>query len=149
MSVLTSALIILVIVLGAILIVTLVSWPAWSPDLTPCDVFICSYIKDGVYVPPMPQDLSQLRRRIMEAAAVNHELLQNVWQEFDYRIEFCWISNGGHYRSPVRMTGTWSVSPSVDMLPLSRLDLPGYCITEFGNPWGTYELPVLQTVCNI
>jgi hypothetical protein len=30
-------------------------WPHRSPDLTPCDFFLWAYIKDLVYVPPLPR----------------------------------------------------------------------------------------------
>ena len=38
----------------------LLPWPPQSPDLTPCDFFLWGYIKDHVFVPPMPCDLPQL-----------------------------------------------------------------------------------------
>jgi hypothetical protein len=35
----------------------------------------------------MPQDLPQLRRRIVEAvAAIDSQMLKRVWQELDYRM---------------------------------------------------------------
>ncbi|PNF28849.1 hypothetical protein B7P43_G04437 [Cryptotermes secundus] len=30
-------------------------WPPRSPDLTPCDFFLWGFVKDEVYVPPLPQ----------------------------------------------------------------------------------------------
>jgi hypothetical protein len=35
-----------------------------SPDLTPCDLFLWDYVKDAVFVPPMPTDIDDLKRRI-------------------------------------------------------------------------------------
>jgi hypothetical protein len=46
---------------------TLILWPPRSPDLTPCDFFLCSYVKDKVYVAPLQRDLPQLRQRIVAA----------------------------------------------------------------------------------
>jgi hypothetical protein len=37
--------------------VGLFPWPPRSPDLTPCDFFLWGYIKDLVYVPPLPRTL--------------------------------------------------------------------------------------------
>jgi hypothetical protein len=72
-------------------------WPPRSPDLTPCDLFLWDYVKDHVYVPPMPQDLPQLRQRIVEAVTtVDHGMLQRVWQELDYRIDVCRVTRGGY-----------------------------------------------------
>jgi hypothetical protein len=60
----------------------LLSWPPGSPDLTPCGFFLWGYIKDHVYVPPMPCALPQLQQRIVEVVtAMNSEILQCVWQE--------------------------------------------------------------------
>jgi hypothetical protein len=39
-----------------------------------------------------------------------------VWQELDYRID-CRVTKGGHIEHLQGRTETWSVSPSVDMLP--------------------------------
>ena len=45
----------------------LFSWPPRSPDLTPCDFFLWGFIKDTVYVPPLPQNLEKLKNRIRTA----------------------------------------------------------------------------------
>jgi hypothetical protein len=45
----------------------------------------------------MPYDLPQLRRTIVEAvAAIDHQMLQRVWQEIDYRIDICRVTKGGN-----------------------------------------------------
>jgi hypothetical protein len=45
----------------------------------------------------MPRDLPQLRRRIVEAvAAIDHQILQRVWQELDCRIDICRVAKGGN-----------------------------------------------------
>jgi hypothetical protein len=38
----------------------LLPWPPQLFNLTPCDFFLWGYIKDHVYVPPVPHDLLQL-----------------------------------------------------------------------------------------
>jgi len=43
------------------------SWPPRSPDLTPCDFFLWGYLKERVYVPPLPADLDELTNRITAA----------------------------------------------------------------------------------
>jgi hypothetical protein len=42
-------------------------WPPRSPDITPCDFFLWGYVKDGVFVPPLPRDLDDLKARIIAA----------------------------------------------------------------------------------
>jgi hypothetical protein len=45
----------------------------------------------------MPRDLTQLRRRVVEAvAAIDRQILQSVWQELDYTIDICHVTKGGH-----------------------------------------------------
>jgi hypothetical protein len=40
-----------------------------------------------------------------------------VWQELDYRIDICLVTKGGHMEHLSSETETWSVCPSVDILP--------------------------------
>jgi hypothetical protein len=45
----------------------------------------------------LPRDLLQLRERIVQAvAAIDHQMLQRVWQELDYRIDICCVTKCGH-----------------------------------------------------
>jgi hypothetical protein len=44
-------------------------------------------------------------------------MLQCVWQELAYRTEICPVTKGGYIEHLKGRTETWSVSPSVDMLP--------------------------------
>lgn len=75
----------------------LMRWPPRSPDLTPCDFFFWGFVKDTVYVPPLPANLQELRDRITAAVAlVNRDMLTRVWNELDYRIDVCRISQGAH-----------------------------------------------------
>jgi hypothetical protein len=73
-----------------------------AADVNPVIKFLphtVNYMAQGacVYVSPMPRDLPQLRHRITEAvAAIERQMLQRVWQELDYRIDICRVTNGGH-----------------------------------------------------
>ena len=42
-------------------------WPPCLPDLTPCDIFLWGFVKDSVYLPPLPMSLKELRDRITHA----------------------------------------------------------------------------------
>ena len=46
-----------------------------------------------------------------------HTCNAHVWQELDYRIDICCVTEGGHIEHLYGRTENWSVSPSVDMLP--------------------------------
>ena len=78
----------------------LLKWPQRSPDMTPCDFFLWGFVKDRVFVPPLPRDLMELRERIREAfAAVTRDLLMRVWTEMDYRLDICRVTKGAHIES--------------------------------------------------
>jgi hypothetical protein len=75
MSVLISTLIFTVLGLGGLLKMTLLFFPGLHDHL----VIFSYYIKDRVYVPPMPRDSPHLRQRIVEAVAViDREILQRM-----------------------------------------------------------------------
>ena len=72
-------------------------WPPRSPDLTVCDFFLWGFIKDIVYVAPLPATLAELKVRITTAVeGVDADMLAKVWDEFNYRTDICRASNGGH-----------------------------------------------------
>lgn len=74
-----------------------IAWPPRSPDLTPLDFFLWGFIKDKVYIPPLPKSLQDLRNRISAAVdEVTPDLLERVWQEIDFRWDVCRITNGSH-----------------------------------------------------
>jgi hypothetical protein len=60
-------------------------WLPWSPDLTPCDFFLWGYVKDRVYLPPLPINLPKLKSSIVAAVhSITPDMLDRVWQELDY-----------------------------------------------------------------
>ncbi|KAJ4438148.1 hypothetical protein ANN_14087 [Periplaneta americana] len=72
-------------------------WPLRSPDPTPCDFFLWGFIKQQVYQPPLPPTIEDLRVRITEAIAlVDGPMLQRIWQEIDYRLDVCRVTQGAH-----------------------------------------------------
>ena len=66
----------------------LMRWPPRSPDLTPYDFFSWGFVKDTVFVPPLPANLQDLWNRITAALAlVDRDVLTRVWNEMEYRID--------------------------------------------------------------
>ncbi|KDR14555.1 hypothetical protein L798_11286, partial [Zootermopsis nevadensis] len=62
----------------------LLPWPPRSPDLTPCSFFLWGFVKDSVYVPPLPTSIHELHDRITHALQViTAEMLHRVWDEFE------------------------------------------------------------------
>ncbi|GBM95698.1 hypothetical protein AVEN_93187-1 [Araneus ventricosus] len=69
----------------------------WSPDLKPCDFFLWGYVKDEVYVPPMPTTLRALQERIHAAVTdIDGNMLLEVWTELYYRLDVCQETKGAH-----------------------------------------------------
>ena len=55
------------------------------------------YIKDRVFVPPLPVSLNELKQRITTAvASVDEDMLSSVWTELDYLIDICLVTKGSH-----------------------------------------------------
>ena len=68
-----------------------------SPDATPCDFFLWGYVKDQVYVPPLPACIPELKVRIRTAIeTITADMLQTVLKELDYRVDVCRITKGTH-----------------------------------------------------
>jgi hypothetical protein len=75
---------------------SLTCWRPRSPDLTPCDFFLWGYVKDKVFVPPVPVTLDDLKQRIITATAGVDDMLTRVWREFDHRVDICRVIKGAH-----------------------------------------------------
>ena len=59
--------------------------------------FLWGYVKDQVYVPPLPPCIPELKVRIRTAIeTVTADMLQTVWNELDYRVDVCRITKGAH-----------------------------------------------------
>ena len=68
-----------------------------SGDATPCDFFLWGYVKDQIYVPPLPASIPELKVRIRTATeTITADMLQTVWNELDYRVDVCRITKGAH-----------------------------------------------------
>jgi hypothetical protein len=52
--------------------------------------FLWGYIKDRVFVPPLPRDLADLKARNIAAVKnIDAPMLTRVWQELEYHIDVC------------------------------------------------------------
>jgi hypothetical protein len=71
-----------------------IAGPPRSPLLTPLDCFLWGFVKDLVFVPPLPANVAELRTGITAAVAeVTPEMLRSVWQDIDYRWDVCHIES--------------------------------------------------------
>jgi hypothetical protein len=59
--------------------------------------FLRAYVKERVYVPPLPADFDELRNRITAAVnSVTEDTLRRVRDEFSYRVDVVHAAGGGH-----------------------------------------------------
>ena len=71
-------------------------WAARSPDLTPCDFFLWSFLKSKVYS-TRPQNLLELEQNIRASCGlVTQDLLQGIGQECAKRWLKCLEIGGFH-----------------------------------------------------
>lgn len=73
------------------------NWPARSPDLTSLDFFLWGYVKNIVYdAPPTTKD--DMKRRIQNAFhSITPQVLLNVRQSFERRLQLCIEENGRQF----------------------------------------------------
>jgi len=63
----------------------------------PLIFFLWGYVKDRVFVPPLPRDLAGIKPRINAAVKnIDAPMLTRVWQELEYRIDVCRVTSGAH-----------------------------------------------------
>jgi hypothetical protein len=73
-----------------------IPWPARSPDLTACDLFLWGYLKSRVFATRIP-DLETLRTRIREEVqAIPLRILASVMDNFVHRLRECIVRDGGY-----------------------------------------------------
>ncbi|PSN55504.1 hypothetical protein C0J52_02584 [Blattella germanica] len=59
--------------------------------------FLWGFVRDNVFVPPLPANLHELRHGIRASVAmVSRDMLERVWGELNYRNDICRISKCGH-----------------------------------------------------
>jgi len=71
-------------------------WPPRSPDITPLTSFLWGYVKDKVFLTPVP-DITNLKARITDTfATITEDMLENTWREVDYRLDVLHKTKGAH-----------------------------------------------------
>jgi hypothetical protein len=72
-------------------------WPPRSPDLTQCDFFLLGYVKEQVFVPLLPLNIDELKLRITASIeTIDRTMLERIWDELDYRLDICRVTNAAH-----------------------------------------------------
>ena len=66
---------------------------------TATSFFLWGYVKDQVYVPPLPASIPELKVRIRTAIeTITADMLQTVSNELDYRVDVSRITKGPHIK---------------------------------------------------
>jgi hypothetical protein len=75
----------------------LLPWSPCLPDLTPCDSFLWGFVKDSIYVPPLPMPIQELHDWITHALqAITVDMLHQVWDDFYGCVDVCHVTQGAH-----------------------------------------------------
>ncbi|GBO29186.1 hypothetical protein AVEN_124673-1 [Araneus ventricosus] len=73
-----------------------IPWPPSSPDITPLDFFLWSFVKNIVYKTSVPS-LDELKRRIVTAIEnVTSQMLENTWREIEFHLDVLRATKGSH-----------------------------------------------------
>ena len=79
-------------------------WPAWSPDLSPCDVFLWGYLKEKVFK-HRPRSVEDLKETIQqEIGSIPPELTRRVMKSFRERLQQCVANDGRHMSDQIFKT---------------------------------------------
>ena len=73
-----------------------VHWPARSPDLTPCDFFLWGYLKSRIHATPVLSMKDLKARMTAEVQRIPRSMLENVWENVEFRLDFLTSVSGGH-----------------------------------------------------
>jgi hypothetical protein len=66
-----------------------------------CDFFLWCYVQEQAFVPPLPLDVDKLKLGITTAIeTTDRNMLERVWNELDYGLDICRVTNGAHIEHP-------------------------------------------------
>jgi hypothetical protein len=68
-----------------------------GPPPNPFNYFLWGYVKDKVFVPPLPASIPDLQsRNDATVETITPDMLIKVWQESDYSLDVCHVAKGAH-----------------------------------------------------
>lgn len=75
-----------------------IRWPPRSPCLNPMDYFVWGFVKNQIYDKNMPNNLQELRQRIVDAfEKITPEMVDKTTSQMSRRIALCIQQNGLHF----------------------------------------------------
>ena len=98
------------------------------------------YVKDRVFVSPLPRDLADLKARIIAVVKnIDAPILTRVWQEFDFCIDVCRVTSGAHIEHTSCQKRLFRFSYCCEQFHEGRCF--GYLIINVCNHGEHYETP--------
>ena len=77
-----------------------IEWPPRSPDLTLCDFWLRSYMRDFVFKHPSPTNLEELITRSEQIfSSLQMDMIRKTFKSFVKRCKLCVEHNGEHFES--------------------------------------------------
>jgi hypothetical protein len=74
-----------------------ITWPPRSLDLTPLDFTLWGFVKDIIYVPPMPNSTEELKIQISQAMlTADEKMLDKIGAELEYCWDTCCVTKTAH-----------------------------------------------------
>ena len=72
-------------------------WPPRSPDLTPCDYFLCGHLKSIVYKNEY-RTIDDLKRKIQQACGehISTDVCERAVRDYQIRLQKC-VERGGKH----------------------------------------------------
>jgi len=65
--------------------------------MDPLNFSFLEYVKDKVFVPPLPANLEDLRAPMAEAVVtIDADVIHRIWDENAYRCDICRMARGNH-----------------------------------------------------
>jgi hypothetical protein len=62
-----------------------------------CVFFLWGYVKEQVFVSPLPPDIDGFELKIAAVIeTTDRDVLKGVWDELEYRLNICRVTNGTH-----------------------------------------------------
>ena len=63
-------------------------WPSYSPDLNPADFFLWGFLKERVYLDPVPKTIEQLKNNIRrEAKKLKIDMVKRAIDNMNSRVQ--------------------------------------------------------------
>jgi len=95
----------------------MIAWLPWIPGLTPLEFCVWRYVKDEVFVLPLPASLEELQAQMTEVvAAIDADMIHRIWDKITYRWDICCVTWGNQTEHLwISVDKTWTYTAFCDI----------------------------------